>query len=204
MTKQWTADDIVRLPPIEAIRNRPEMYIRDIGPTGINRMILALVLDTLDLHIAGACTTLTIDTSLPIRVGDDGPGFPDGTVEDCATQIHVGSPRPGVRPPSNALVVVNALSTALTVESCADGLCQRWRFVEHELVEASSHRCRRADRITRVCFWPDPSVLQASDPDHRRLLELLATLPGLLANLRIYLDGQRLTSEQLLPRASQH
>jgi len=166
------------------------------------QMIWELLANSLDLHLAGHCKTISIEIGEggAITVEDDGQGFPihpvgevpfaelaftslhkTPTLDGHTPHIHVGVHGIGV-------VVVSAFSAWLELETSRDGRLYQQRF------EAGIPTSRLRDtgptdrRGTRITFLPDPIVFPNftvnSDTLTRRLREISFILPELSLSFR--------------------
>jgi DNA gyrase/topoisomerase IV subunit B len=194
-------DDIVLITGLEHIRMRPGMYVGSLDSEGIVVLLRELVDNALDMHLAGRCRTIGVSLGLPLRVWDEGPGFPEAQI-GAFTELHIGNTRDGHAPHVHiggfgvGLVIVNALSRVVTLETWQGERLRRWRFVEQALVEESWHHLPHTRAsvpwTTRLGFEPDASILGAALPTRVRVLEEFGHLPWLFPTLRLELDGERL------------
>lgn len=79
MTKtQYNADSITVLEGLEAVRKRPGMYIGGIGSKGLNHLIYEIVDNSVDEHLAGYCSqiSVTLEADGSCTVKDNGRGIP--------------------------------------------------------------------------------------------------------------------------------
>ena len=58
--EQYNADSITVLEGLEAVRKRPGMYIGGVGSKGLNHLIYEIVDNSVDEHLAGFCTQITV------------------------------------------------------------------------------------------------------------------------------------------------
>ena len=75
---QYNADSITVLEGLEAVRKRPGMYIGGVGTKGLNHLIYEIVDNSVDEHLAGACTSIwvTLESDGSCTVRDNGRGIP--------------------------------------------------------------------------------------------------------------------------------
>src|SRR5258708_15181266 len=83
MSKDYSADDIVVLSGLEAVRKNPWMYVGSVSEAGSQQLLYELVYNSVDETLAGACTRIRVTLGADYcRVEDDGRGIP--------TEIHLG------------------------------------------------------------------------------------------------------------------
>ena len=201
----YSAQSIEILPPLEAVRRRPAMYIGSSGPAGVQQLVIELVQNAVDEALVGACTRIavTLESSGAVVVEDNGRGIPvetlgDGrsALEGVLTELHAGGKfRAGAYASPGGLhgvglSCVNALSSALEVDVFLGArghwqmACARGRVVE------PLHRRGSVDRTgTRIRIQPDPQIFEdgtSADPDFlaRYLQEQAFLQPGLQISLQ--------------------
>ena len=80
MAKQVTYDSsaITVLEGLEAVRERPGMYIGSVSTKGLNHLIYEIVDNSVDEHMAGFCDriTVTLEADGSATVSDNGRGIP--------------------------------------------------------------------------------------------------------------------------------
>ena len=96
----YMADDIQVLKGLEAVRQRPAMYIGSTGSRGLHHLFVEVVDNAIDEAMAGRCDRIDVvlhrDNS--ISVTDNGAGFPVDINKDtglpgvtvCLTMLHAG------------------------------------------------------------------------------------------------------------------
>jgi DNA gyrase subunit B len=184
--------------PFEAVRRRPAMYVGDTeGGSGIVNMVLEVVANACDQHLAGRCTRIGIELAADgtITVEDDGPGIPvqggerlpaleivlarrfdEPTADGHRPHVHLGFGGVGI-------AVVNGLSERFELITVRGGVEARAAYARGQLVAPLATRATDRASGTVVRFRPDPTIfrhVRAPRDQLTRVLEDLSFLvPGL-------------------------
>ncbi|MGN0243605.1 MAG: type IIA DNA topoisomerase subunit B [Lachnospiraceae bacterium] len=207
--KQYNASSISILEGLEAVRRRPGMYIGSVSTKGLNHLIYEIVDNSVDEHLAGHCTEISVclnkDGSATII--DNGRGIPVGihpkagipAVEVVFTMLHAGGKfGTGGYPISGGLhgvgaSVVNALSKWLEVEIYQDGKIYYQRYEQGKPVAPLevTGTCKKSKTGTEVTFMPDDEIFEKTifkaSAVRNRLHETAYLNPG----LQIYFEDRR-------------
>ena len=177
---QYDADSITVLEGLEAVRKRPGMYIGSVGTKGLNHLIYEIVDNSVDEHLAGACSqirvTLEADGSCTVR--DNGRGIPVEMHKKgvAAERIVLSTLHTGGKFDNNAYKtsgglhgvgssVVNALSAHLEVNVYKNGQ------IHHDAYERGIPTVGLIDGLlpvvgktretgTEINFLPDPEIFE--------------------------------------------
>ena len=177
---QYDADSITVLEGLEAVRKRPGMYIGSVGTKGLNHLIYEIVDNSVDEHLAGACSqirvTLEADGSCTVR--DNGRGIPVEMHKKgvAAERIVLSTLHAGGKFDNNAYKtsgglhgvgssVVNALSAHLEVNVYKNGQ------IHHDAYERGTPTVELIDGLlpvvgktretgTEINFLPDPEIFE--------------------------------------------
>lgn len=201
----YSADDIQVLTAISAIRKRPGMYIGNVDESGLQHLVLEAVGNVVDQHLGRTVTELHVDVTPDswVTVRDDGPGIPPTLLESVFTTLHAAATADGhllARPHVHltadmrgiGVVVLNALSTRIEVETTIDGTRWTQAFERGVPVTALESSPGSSSDGTEIKFHPDPEIFSSIAIDVIKLGDRLQQLAWLNPLLRIFFQGQRL------------
>ena len=214
MANNYDGNSISVLEGLDPVRKRPGMYIGSVGTKGLNHLIYEIVDNSVDEHLAGYCSeiTVTLEKDGSATVEDNGRGIPVDineqvgrpAVEVVFTTLHAGGKfGDGNYKISGGLhgvgsSVVNALSLWLEVNVKRDGQIYNQRYEQgkvcYDLKEAG--KCRKNDTGTKVSFFPDAEIFEKiyfkADAIKSRLHETAYLNP----NLTIIFINKRVGEEE--------
>ena len=177
----YNANESLRvLKGLEAVRERPGMYIGDTGPNGLHHLFKEIIDNSIDEVLAGHCNTINIvlakDYSLSVE--DNGRGIPVDVntesgktgVELVLTELHAGGKfGGGGYKVSGGLhgvgaSCVNALSEWMECEVKRDGKIYRMRFERGIPVTPLKvvGKCGKEEHGTKVTWLADDTMFAAA------------------------------------------
>lgn len=194
---EYSGEGAIRiLSGAEAVRKRPAMYVGSRDSRGIGAMLLEVLANAVDEHLAGRCGRIDVEVAEDgeIRVTDDGRGFLlESLPLQSLTDLHCGPTLDGHAPHVHlsglqgvGLAAVVALCARFTLESGnpAPGIVRAERGRVGVVAPAGEAGLSRG---TRVCMLPDPEIFGAAQVDGGwlagRLREVAALFPGLRLSL---------------------
>ena len=209
----YDAASITVLEGLQAVRERPGMYIGDTGVFGLHHLIYEVLDNSIDEAMAGYCDTISVilrkDGGISIK--DDGRGIPVdihekeskkqgrevSALEVVLTILHAGGKfdkntykvSGGLH--GVGISCVNALSSRLEVEVYQQTDVYKMAFSKGLVVETLeklenfSH-----DRGTRVTFWPDKTIFSEVEVDYNVIYNRLRELAFLNKGLKISLTNE--------------
>lgn len=205
--QSYDASNITVLEGLEAVRQRPGMYIGSTGERGLHHLVYEVVDNAVDEALAGYCDHIevTILADGGIRVEDNGRGIPVDehptehrpAVEVVMTILHAGGKfGQGGYAVSGGLhgvgvSVVNALSSRMETEVKRDGYV--WRIAyENGVPVAPLERGERTDETgTTQTFWANANIFETTDYDFETLRKRFHQMSFLNKDLRITLTDER-------------
>jgi DNA gyrase subunit B len=174
MDQQYTADQIIELEFMEAVRRRPGMYIGNNNSHGLHHVLLEVLDNAVDECMAGfaKCITVTIERNGSVIVTDDGRGIPveykADTDMSTLTQVflkqHAGGKFGGKNSAYSSsgglhgigLKCTNAFSSFLEVQVQRHGLTFRQRYENGgipvtpvEIFDADNLKVGQVDKDTK-------------------------------------------------------
>ncbi len=214
--KEYDASSITVLEGLQAVRERPGMYIGDTATNGLHQLVYEVVDNSIDEALAGFCKEITVvlhkDNS--VTVEDDGRGIPVGkhekeslkqgrdvsALEVVLTILHAG----GKFDKSTYKVsgglhgvgvsCVNALSKKFHVEVSQNGKVYEMDFSKGKPLHALKQIGETERHGTKVTFHPDDTIFNVLVFDYdilvRRLRELAFLNRGIKINFRDERDSE--------------
>ncbi len=213
MTNEYDASSITVLEGLQAVRERPGMYIGDINTNGLHQLVYEVVDNSIDEALAGHCSEITVilNKDHSVSVEDNGRGIPIGrhdkesikqgrdvsALEVVMTILHAGG-----KFDKNTYKVsgglhgvgvscVNALSKKMLVEVKQNGKSYEMEFAKgapkHNLKETGE----ASTSGTKVTFWPDDTIFSVLVFDYDVLLKRLRELAFLNRGITIHFQDDR-------------
>lgn len=197
-SKAYDARSITVLEGLQAVRERPGMYIGDTGIGGLHHLVYEVVDNSIDEALAGYCSSIQViihkDNSVTIE--DNGRGIPveiheqeskkrgreTSALEVVLTVLHAGGKfdketykvSGGLH--GVGVSCVNALSKKFHVQVFKNGNIYEMEFEKGGFVKPLSIVGATTKRGTKQTFWPDdtifPIVKFDADIISKRLREL--------------------------------
>lgn len=212
--QNYSASDIKVLEGLEAVRKRPGMYIGSTDKYGLHHMVYEVSDNSVDEHMAGICTTISVSLNKDgsVSVEDDGRGMPvdmhpvykKPAMEIIVTKLHAGGKFDNKSYAVSGglhgvgISVVAALSKDMTVEVKRDGKVYMQSYVigvpkaEVKIVGD----CGGEEHGTKVTFMPDDSIFSTTEFDYKTLATRFRETCFLNAGLKIVFRDLRGENEK--------
>jgi DNA gyrase subunit B len=211
--KKYDASSITVLEGLQAVRERPGMYIGDTHTNGLHQLVYEVVDNSIDEALAGFCSLIvvTLHADGGVTVEDDGRGIPIGkhekesvkqgrevtALEVVMTILHAGGKfDKGTYKVSGGLhgvgvSCVNALSKKLVATISKDGHMYEMTFERGKPVGALKKLGTTTKRGTKVEFWADDKIFSVTSYDYDILLKRLRELAFLNKGITILFQDER-------------
>jgi DNA gyrase subunit B len=211
--KKYDASAITVLEGLQAVRERPGMYIGDTHTNGLHQLVYEVVDNSIDEALAGFCSQIivTLHADGGVTVEDDGRGIPievhekeskkqgrDVTaLEVVMTILHAGGKfDKGTYKVSGGLhgvgvSCVNALSKTLIATVYKNGHAYEMTFERGKPVTPLKKLGTTTKRGTKVSFWADDKIFSVTSYDYDILLKRLRELAFLNKGITILFQDER-------------
>lgn len=209
----YDASSITVLEGLQAVRERPGMYIGDTHSAGLHQLVYEVVDNCIDEALAGYCSEiiLTLHKDGSVAVEDNGRGIPIGrhekesakqgrdvsALEVVLTILHAGGKfDKATYKVSGGLhgvgvSCVNALSKHLHVEVYQGGKMYEMDFARGKPIDPLKMKGETSKRGTLVHFWPDETIFAERHYDYDILLKRLRELAFLNRGVKIIYRDER-------------
>ena len=209
---EYKAENIQVLKDLEAVRQRPAMYIGDTGAKGLHHLVYEAVDNSIDEHLAGVCNNIIVKMNEDgsITVIDNGRGIPvdmhpelkKPALEVVMMVLHAGgkfdkkSYKVSGGLHGVGISVVNALSEWIEVIVKKDGHIYKQRFAfgkkETELQVIGDTN----ETGTQVTFLPDKTIFEGIIFQYDILENRLRELAFLNSGLKIQIIDLKNNKEE--------
>lgn len=211
--KKYDASSITVLEGLQAVRERPGMYVGDTSSNGLHQLVYEVVDNCIDEAMAGFCSAIyvTIHKDNSVTVEDNGRGIPiqkhekeskkqdrDVTaLEVVMTVLHAGgkfdSETYKVSGGLHGVGVscVNALSKKMVVQVFKEGQIHEMVFSQGKVIQPLEVKGDTTKRGTKITFWADDEVMTVLEYDYDILARRLRELAFLNKGINIYFHDER-------------
>ncbi len=212
MQENYSASNIKVLKGLEAVRQRPGMYIGSTGPSGLHHLVYEIVDNSIDEALVGFCSEISVEilAGNEIVVRDDGRGIPVDIHDDekvsaleiVLTKLHAGgkfdkdSYKVSGGLHGVGVSVVNALSVDCQVFVHKDGKIYHQGY-QRGIPKTAVKVIGDTDiHGTEVRFIPDDVIFESTVFSFDVLSQRLRELAFLNKGIKITILDKRLPTEK--------
>jgi DNA gyrase subunit B len=205
--KKYDASSITVLEGLQAVRERPGMYIGDTAQGGLHQLVYEVVDNSIDEAMAGHCSeiTITMNKDGSVSIEDNGRGIPIekhqkesqkkgrdvSALEVVLTVLHAGGKFDKTTYKVSGglhgvgVSCVNALSEKFIAQVFREGKIYEMQFSRGAVVEPLKVMGNTEKRGTRITFFPDPKIFPLIKFDYDTLLKRFRELAFLNRGINI-------------------
>lgn len=211
--REYNASSITVLEGLQAVRERPGMYIGDTGVNGLHQLVYEVVDNCIDEAMAGYCSAIyvTLHKDNSVSVEDNGRGIPVerhekesikqgrevSALEVVMTILHAGGKfdkdtykvSGGLH--GVGVSCVCALSKRLIVQVYKEGKIHEMEFAQGKVSKLLKIVGETSKRGTKLTFWVDDSIMTVREYDYDILAKRLRELAFLNKGINIYFHDER-------------
>ena len=211
--REYNASSITVLEGLQAVRERPGMYIGDTGVNGLHQLVYEVVDNCIDEAMAGHCTAIyvTLHSDGAVSVEDNGRGIPVekhekesikhkrdvSAMEVVMTVLHAGGKfdkdtykvSGGLH--GVGVSCVCALSKKMIVQVFKNGSIYEMEFSQGKVKRQIAVVGQSTKRGTKITFLVDETVMKVQEYDYDILAKRLRELAFLNKGINIYFIDER-------------
>jgi DNA gyrase subunit B len=220
MTKEreYDASSITVLEGLQAVRERPGMYIGDTHANGLHQLIYEVVDNCIDEAMAGYCNRISVvfNQDGSVTIEDNGRGIPVGIHEKeskkqgrevSALEVVMTILHSGGKFDKNTYKVsgglhgvgvscVNALASLLHVEVYSNNTIHMMEFSKGKVCTPLKVIGKTDKRGTQVTFFPDETIFSVTKFDYDVIFKRLRELAFLNRGIEIFVKDARDDTKQ--------
>lgn len=211
--KEYNASSITVLEGLQAVRERPGMYIGDTGVMGLHQLVYEAVDNCIDEAMAGHCSAIivTLHKDNSVTIEDNGRGIPVekhekesakrgrdvSALEVVMTVLHAGGKfdkdtykvSGGLH--GVGVSCVCALAKKMTVQVFKNGKIYEMQFSQGKVIEPLTVVGETSKRGTKITFAADEAIMTVVEFDYDILAKRLRELAFLNKGINIYFHDER-------------
>lgn len=211
--REYNASSITVLEGLQAVRERPGMYIGDTNTSGLHQLVYEAVDNCIDEAMAGYCSAIyvTLHKDNSVTIEDNGRGIPveihekeslkhgrDVTaLEVVMTVLHAGGKfdkdtykvSGGLH--GVGVSCVCALSKKMVVQVFKNGKIHEMEFSKGRVVRPLTTVGETTKRGTKITFLADDTIMTVTEYDYDILAKRLRELAFLNKGINIYFHDER-------------
>lgn len=210
--QNYSESSIKVLEGLQAVRQRPGMYVGSTGVRGLHHLVYEVVDNSIDEAMAGYCSEIriTLHADGSITVEDDGRGIPVGihptakipTVQVVLTVLHAGGKFDSNSYKTSGglhgvgVSVVNALSETLSVTVKRDGGIYHQKYDRGKPSTPFEKTGDSSETGTKITFKPDGLIFETLELSFDTLARRFRELAYLNSGVKIILTDERFDQTQ--------